>query len=101
MAKDITPMGYLTELDERLGVKEEMDLTQDEKIIYLNAQIEEMKKFLYRNRVDVLFSENLINSNNSAIQNKGHQNKAEYTTNSEQCVAALRTLIELRDQLDS
>lgn len=75
------------------------DPEKDFKMAYITAQLGEFKNMLYRTRVDIILTKNLVNSKDDALRNKGLQNEAEFTVNLKQTKQAIDTLIKLREQI--
>jgi hypothetical protein len=98
MAKSASPLEYVDNLATTYSIPEQLSYT--EKVLYLSRQIDEFKSVIFRHQVDVLLSEDLINSKNPQVATQGAQNKANYTAVIEQMAGAMRKCAELRAQLE-
>jgi hypothetical protein len=76
------------------------DLTVNQKLILVNAQIDEFKKVIFRNRIDILLSTNLLKSEDHMLASKGAENDRNFRFQARQMAEGLGTLIQLRDELD-
>lgn len=97
MAKVANPLEYVNNLAKEHNIPEE--LTNVEKLTFLNAQIDEFKKVIWRHQVDVLLSEALIDSDNPQVASEGALNKAKYTAVVKQMAIALGNAISLREEI--
>lgn len=98
MAKSLSPLELDSELIEKYGIIEDLDI--ETKLLLVNAQIDEFRKVMFRNRIDIVLSQNLINSPDEGLASKGTENDRTYRFTVKQMAQGLRTLVAYRDQLD-
>lgn len=84
---------------EKFGINERSDLEIAHKIAFVQAQIEEMKRVLWRNRIDLMISVNLSKDDNEMLAAKGQENVTRYKNDIKNFVIALNALNELLDEL--
>lgn len=74
------------------GITEDIDLPKMHKIAYVKAQIDEMKKMLFRERVDIILSTKLTENENEGLSTQGRTKLLEKRTNTRQFAQALEVL---------
>lgn len=94
-----SPLKFDTKTIEKYKITEDIDVSLDYKIAYVTTQIEEMKKALYRNRLDLIITQNLINGDDEALEGKGRENEAQYKLFIKQTVGAIKTQLQLLKEL--
>lgn len=98
MAKTATALEYVDNLAVEHKIPYQMSYAQ--KLLYVNNQIEEFAKVIFRHQVDVRLSEELILSDNPQIAAEGAKNRVQYTAVIKQMAVALKICLELRSQLE-
>lgn len=83
------------------GITPEVDQDLVFKLAYVRSQKEEIKKMLWRERVDLILAENQVNSDIELIADKGRQLKTEKRNNIRQIVGSLERLMVLEDELSA
>lgn len=90
------------DISKEFGIEGKIDVTNDEKAMYVAAQYGELKKYITRLRVDLTLSENLIkNGENELVRDKASQNRTQFRSDLKQSVLSLKALQELLDELQA
>ncbi len=100
-------MNILKELEKirtEIGITEEIDSTLEDKVVFLNGTIGELKKMLFRSQTDIIASKAMIERTDGkpelqAMNNKGRENLVQFTSDAKQIAATLKVFTELLDQL--
>jgi len=95
------PLSVDKKIVEEFGLTgvEELDPEKDFKMAYLTEQLNQLKMMLFRSRVDLILTENLLKSDNEAIQAKGNENRTQFRNDIRQTAGAIQTILKLRDQV--
>ncbi len=95
------PLAVDKKIVEEFGLTgvEELDPEKDFKMAYLTEQLNQLKMMLFRSRVDLILTENLLKSDNEAIQAKGNENRTQFRNDIRQTAGAIQTILKLRDQV--
>jgi hypothetical protein len=93
-----SPLAIDRALMAELGVKDD-PVTPHTKLAFLQAQLSEMQNQFWRNRVDVIHANRLMQSDVEAIRNKGFQNIDEHKNYVKQFLGGIQMLRKLIDEL--
>lgn len=94
-----TPLEVDEALVKDLDIKPETELTAPEKLAFLDAQIGEMKKMVWRERIDIILSNKLSQSTDKAVANQAKNKINEHTMTLEQFLGSIETLTQLKDEM--
>ena len=95
-----TPKEIDDALLKEFDITEAEDASQQVKVAYVKAQIDEMKKAILRSRIDVILSDNLANSENEQLAQKGAQNRAENRHLVKQFTSSVKVLNKFLSELE-
>jgi hypothetical protein len=98
---DFSPLAIDNELIKEFVITSDVDLSTDLKLAFLKAQEEEFKKVIWRNRMDLVLSKKLQESNDERLAEKGRQNAVEYRTTIKQLVGAVETIQQFIKELEA
>ncbi|MBA3678619.1 hypothetical protein H0W80_00225 [Candidatus Saccharibacteria bacterium] len=96
-----SPLEFDKALTKELGLTGELNSSLDAKLVYVKSQIEQFKQMIIRYEFDILLTNNLINHEVEAFQAKGRENQSSFISDAKQSTAALKTMIQLRDELEA
>jgi vancomycin resistance protein YoaR len=100
-----SPLEQDISLKKEFGIRDENDLDDVFKLSYVRSQIEEFKKVIYRNRVDAIISQDLIErakkDKNEALEQKGRENYSNYRNVIKQMTGAVEVMEALKKELES
>jgi hypothetical protein len=87
-----------------IGINESGDLDALYKLGYVRAQIDEFKKVMFRNRVDAVISQDLIErcdkDNNIELGNEARKNLANYRNVIKQMNGAVEVMEKFKSELE-
>jgi len=96
-----SPLSEDKETVKELKLIPEMELPLDQKLAFVQAQIQELKQMAWRSRVDVLHANRLAKDDNEVLRNRGLNNLSEHKNSVRQFTGAIRTLIKLKEELEA
>lgn len=71
------------------------------KIAYVRSQLEEVSKFLYRERVELILGQTQADSTDELIASRGATQVTEHRNNIKQVIKSIRVLKQLLDELQT
>ena len=77
------------------------DLTPEQKVAHLSAQIDQIKSVIFTKRIDIIVSRNLQQSEDINLANKGSENERNFRFELQQFAMTLRIFTKMRDELDT
>lgn len=83
------------------GITAEIDVPKDVKLAFVQAQIQEIKSMMWRERVNVMHAVRLSEEKNEALRAKGQNNIVEHRNAVRQSVGALKQLLKLQKELEA
>lgn len=95
------PLKYDEGIVEEFGITGDIDLDPVIKLAYVRTQLEEITKFLWRERIDLILGETQAVSKNELVADKGRAQVTEHRSNIRQVVNSIRVLINLKDELEA
>lgn len=97
------PLKYDEDIAEEFGIDDSKSEILDPvyKIAYVRAQLEEISKFLYRERVELILGQTQADSKDELIASKGAQRVTEHRNNIKQVVKSINVLKELLNELQA
>lgn len=96
-----SPLKYDEAVVKELGVKAEHQLEPEAQLGYVRTQYDEIKKFLYRERVELILAETQAKSDVEALAAKARSDIASHRSNIKGVVASLSVLSELVKELEA
>lgn len=92
--------------EDRETVKEfkltaDMELPADQKLSFVQSQIQELKSMAWRERVNILHANRLKRDDNEVMRSRGEQNITDHRNSLRQFTGAIRTLTELQKELEA
>lgn len=81
------------------GITDDIDVSNDQKVLFIKQQIDEMQRMLWRERVDIILSSRLMNDPSDTLAEKGRQTNNEKRHNARQIAMAITTLQNFLKQL--
>lgn len=96
----LTPLEIDQIITKEFGITPDIDISVDQKLLFIKTQIDEIQRVLWRERVDIVLSTELVNSGDEALAEKGRQTRHEKRHNAKQFTRAIKTLIQYHDQLE-
>lgn len=94
-----SPLAYDTAVVKEFGIKPSDELEPLWKLAFARTQLEEVQKFLWRERIELLLSEGQANSDIEALAAQGKTKIAEHRTNIKGVVLSLGILEKLVEEL--
>lgn len=95
-----SPLEYDKKVVEEFGIKASEDIEDEVKVGYVREQLDQIKKFLWRERVELQLSEAQTKSNVEAFAAKARGDIAAHRSNLKGIVASIRVLTELLGELE-
>ena len=95
-----SPLEYDKKVVEEFGIKAKDDVEDEVKIGYVREQLDQIKKFLWRERVELQLSEAQAKSDVEALAAKARGDVASHRSNLKGVVASIRVLTELLGELE-
>jgi len=102
----MTPLEIDNKVCEEFGITGDIDAEELIKHSYVKTQLDEIRKALYRQRIDHILAVNQLklaqdNKESEAVLSQYQAKVSEYRHNIRQFTASVKTLIELVDELES
>ncbi len=94
-------LDYDKKIQKEFKIDESVDQDMVFKIAHVRTQIEEIKKFLWRERVELILGESQAESTDELVAQKGRSNVAEKRSNIKQVVRSIRTLTGFLNELEA
>lgn len=95
-----TPLETYESLKKEFNIVPEIELDDEFKKTFVQSQVEEIKKVLWRECVDFMISSKLAEDKDEIVANAGQSKKTEKKTNIKQFVRALNAYSELISELE-
>lgn len=99
-----SPLAADNELVKEFGIDQQSDLEPLFKLGYVRTQIDEFKKVIYRNRVDAVISQDLVEradkDGNVDLANEARKNLSNYRNVIKQMTSACQLMIKLKNELE-
>lgn len=92
---------YDEELAKEFGIKAEHDVEDVFKLTYVRTQLDEVKKFLWRERVELQMAEGQAKSDVEALAAKARGDVATHRSNIKGILLSIGTLNELAKELEA
>jgi hypothetical protein len=98
-----SPLKYDQDISEEFGIDDSKNEILDPvyKIAYVRSQLEEISKFLYRERVELILGQTQADSKDEMIAAKGASQVTEHRNNIKQVVKSINVLKELLNELQA
>ena len=96
-----SPLEYDKKVVEEFGIKASEDVEDEVKIGYVREQLDQIKKFLWRERVELQLAEAQAKSDVEALAAKAKSDVASHRSNLKGVVASIRVLTELLSELEA
>lgn len=102
----MTPLEIDNKVCAEFGIKGDVELEDLNKHAYVKSQLDEIRKALYRQRVDHILAINQLENakkgkESEAVLSQYQAKVSEYRHNIRQFTASVTTLLELVDELES
>lgn len=99
----ISPLKYDSDIVEEFGIDDSQSEVLDSiyKIAYVRSQLEEISKFLYRERVELILGQTQADSEDEMIASKGANQVTEKRSNIKQVVKSIKVLKDLLNELQT
>lgn len=94
-----SPLAYDNKVVKEFGIDKDVEPDHELKIGHVRIQLEEIKKFLWRERVELLLAEAQTKSDVEALAAGARSKVAEHRSNIKGVVASIRVLQRLLDEL--
>lgn len=94
---------YDNDIVEEFGIDDSKNEVLDPiyKIAYVRSQLEEISKFLYRERVEIILAQTQSDSEDELIASKGAGQVTEHRNNIKQVVKSINVLKQLLSELQA
>jgi len=96
-----SPLEYDEKVVKEFGITAKDDVEDEVKIGYVREQLDQIKKFLWRERVELQLSEAQAGSDVEALAAKAKSDVASHRSNLKGIVASIRVLTELLSELEA
>lgn len=96
-----SPLKYDEEVVKEFGLKLSSELTDTYKLNFARTQLDEIKKFLYRERIELLLAEGQAKSDTEALAAKAKSDIATHRANIKGIALSIGTLEKLVEELQS
>lgn len=100
MPKLPTPLERLKAIEKEFNLGAVSPKT-DVKLAFIQAQIEEMKQMVWRETVNILHAQRLIDSNNEVISSKGSTNLVDHRNTVKMASEGVLMLMALQKELEA
>jgi hypothetical protein len=97
----VSPLEYDKKVVEEFGIKASEDVEDEVKVGYVREQLDQIRKFLWRERVELQLSEAQATSDVEALAAKAKAEVAGHRSNLKGIVASIRVLTELLHELEA
>ena len=94
-------LDYDKKIKEEFGIDEVVEQDEVFKIAHVRSQLEEIKKFLWRERVELLLGESQVESTDELVSGKGRSQVTEKRSNIKQIVRTIKVLDGLLRELEA
>lgn len=94
-----SPLKYDEKVIKEFSIDKDIDQEEIFKLAYVRSQLDEIKKFLWRERVDLILSEVQAKNANEALAAEANTKIASHRNNITGIVASVRALLKLQDEL--
>ena len=95
-----SPLEYDAKLVKELNIPAEVEVELLFKLAHVRTQVDEIKKFLWRERVELILGQTQADNPDELVAAKGKQQVTEHRSNIKQVVRSIATLIELQNALE-
>lgn len=89
------------DLEKELGLSAEVQPSTADKLAFVNAQIDEMKRAMFRSALDVVMSERLSKNKIELLAAKGTENMNKFKTDVKQFKEAIETLLDFKESIEN
>lgn len=96
-----SPLAYDDKIKKEFKIDDTVDQEHVFKLAHVRTQLEEIKKFLWRERVELILAETQATDANDVIADKGRSNATEKRNNIKQVVRSIRVLDQLQKELEA
>jgi hypothetical protein len=96
-----SPLKYDQAIIKEFGVTDDLNVEPEQMLGWVRVQFDEIKKFMIRERVDLILSEAQAHSDIEALAAQARTKVAEHRSNIKNVVISLKALAKLRDELEA
>lgn len=96
-----SPLKYDQAVAKEFGVTKAHDLEPEVKLMFARNQLDEIQKFLWRERIDLILAENQSNGDVEALAADAKTKVASHRTNIKGIVSSITVLGKLVDELQA
>lgn len=96
-----SPLKYDKNIVKEFGIETADEVEGEVKLAYVRTQLDEIKKFLWRERVELQLAEAQATSDVEALAAKAKGDIASHRSNLKGILASIRVLTELRNELEA
>jgi hypothetical protein len=90
-----------SELKEEFNITEDMELDSEFRKVFVQNQVEEIRKILWREVVDYIIADHMAKSDDESVSVAGNTKKTEKRSNIKQFARALKAYNELIAELEA
>lgn len=98
---DYSPLSEDMEVVKEFKLTQEMDLPTDQKIAFVQSQINELKQMAWRERVNILHANRLRKDENEVMRSRGENNLVDHRNSLRQFTGGITTLAALLKELEA
>lgn len=95
-----SPLKYDAEIVKEFEIDKSIEVDDEAKLGHVRAQLDQIKQFLWRERVELLLAETQASNKNELVADKGKSQVTEKRNNIRQVVSSIKTLTQLQDELE-
>lgn len=95
-----SPLEYDAKIKKEFGIDDSIEIDNVIKLAYTRAQIEELQKMLWRQRVELIMAEEQVKSSDPVVSNNALPKLMEYKFTIKQFVTSIKVLTALKDELE-
>jgi len=96
-----SPLDYDLKVIKEFGIDDKIDLAPSQKLGFSRTQFEEIQKFLWRERMELMMAEAQMVGASEAVIANAQTKVAEHRNNIRGIVASLRLLADLTHELET
>lgn len=79
----------------------DIDVPKDRKLAFLQAQLEEIKSMMWRERVNIVHAHRLMAEENEVLRSKGQTNLTEHRNAVRQAVGGVKQIKKMIEELEA
>lgn len=96
-----SPLSEDRETVKEFALTAEMDLPTDQKIAFVQSQINELRQMAWRERVNILHANRLRKDENEVMRSRGENNLIDHRNSLRQFTGGIKTLAALLKELEA